>query len=120
MTPPIPGACSNCGCEERDHRGILTCRCPDPRATAVAEQLLTPWNLHGLTGLRASISAALADAKREGKREGLEEAAEICDAESRLYLKLAEKDAVGEISCGLAMREMATTLRQHAEEAPRG
>lgn len=23
-------ACANCGCEERDHRGILTCRCPAP------------------------------------------------------------------------------------------
>ena len=21
-------ACGNCGCEERDHRGLLTCRCP--------------------------------------------------------------------------------------------
>jgi len=21
-------ACPNCGCMERDHRGILTCRCP--------------------------------------------------------------------------------------------
>ena len=20
--------CYNCGCEERDHRGLLTCRCP--------------------------------------------------------------------------------------------
>lgn len=30
-----PQACSNCGCEERDHRGILTCRCPDT-PTAVA------------------------------------------------------------------------------------
>lgn len=27
--PPDP-PCSNCGCEERDHRGILTCRCPAP------------------------------------------------------------------------------------------
>src|SRR5262245_26681845 len=25
--PLLP--CGNCGCEERDHRGILTCRCPD-------------------------------------------------------------------------------------------
>ena len=99
---------------------------PDPRATAVAEQLVMALQFtearHEPTFSRVLplISAALADAKREGKREGLEEAAEICDAESRLYLKLAEKDAVGEISCGLAMREMATTLRQHAEEAPRG
>ena len=27
--PETTQACSNCGCEERDHRGILTCRCPE-------------------------------------------------------------------------------------------
>jgi hypothetical protein len=30
---PTP-ACSNCGCEERDHRGILTCRCVDLGGTS--------------------------------------------------------------------------------------
>lgn len=24
-----PAPCSSCGCEERDHRGILTCQCPE-------------------------------------------------------------------------------------------
>ena len=45
-----PQPCDNCGCEERDHRGILTCRRPDgarPDVRGIIEALgFDPTNHH--------------------------------------------------------------------------
>ncbi len=47
---PEPPPCSNCGSEDRDHRGILRCECPDHPAAEPPREAQQDWTPDAVLG----------------------------------------------------------------------
>lgn len=90
------GSCPVCGCEEVDHRGLWTCRCPTPRAPVEGEAGEMVARLNAPIGLGGPFKADLPKAADLITRQSasLREAREVIEriASQNLHAEITDTD----------------------------
>src|SRR5262245_13010972 len=124
MTDPLRDAtaCDNCGCEERDQRGILTCRCPDTPGGPLRDATVA--EVERLQGEQSPpvMYAALLTKLKEEWCEAQHARAEQAEAERNDYrqrLDLQTRDCLAAVETARAVtaeRDDFTRMWQQAEQ----